>query len=198
MILHWLINPGLAFNELVLGQRIPKVSLIDKTSSKPKVERSVIPCPHCNTLHDGRTWSGQNGTATKNWFGLYCPSCMEVIPCVMNVFTLLILTLTYPIWGWFKNRIKENWLDKQPERFQNLTFESNLKSFNKKGWIKLGLIWGAFMFVIMTFVFPFMSNETITPKRSLVGLILWTIGGLIFGYTMKLMMNKVPKKAKQI
>ncbi len=32
MLLHWIINPGLAFNELILGQRIPKITLIDKTS----------------------------------------------------------------------------------------------------------------------------------------------------------------------
>ena len=32
MMLHWILNPGLAINELILGQRVPKVSLEDKTN----------------------------------------------------------------------------------------------------------------------------------------------------------------------
>ena len=27
MVLHWILNPGLAINELILGQRVPKISL---------------------------------------------------------------------------------------------------------------------------------------------------------------------------
>ena len=30
MMLHWILNPGLAINELILGQRVPKVSLEDE------------------------------------------------------------------------------------------------------------------------------------------------------------------------
>lgn len=47
VMLHWILNPGLAFNELFLGQRVPKVSLIDKTSDKPYMDRGFTPCPHC-------------------------------------------------------------------------------------------------------------------------------------------------------
>ena len=45
MVLHWILNPGLAINELILGQRIPKISLEDKISNKPRIERTFIPCP---------------------------------------------------------------------------------------------------------------------------------------------------------
>ena len=34
MMLQWILNPGLAVNELVLGQRIPEISLEDKTFEK--------------------------------------------------------------------------------------------------------------------------------------------------------------------
>lgn len=34
VMLHWIINPGLAINELILGQRVPKIILIEKHSSK--------------------------------------------------------------------------------------------------------------------------------------------------------------------
>lgn len=107
MILHFILNPGLAFNELILGQRIPKISLEDKTSKKPRAERSYVPCPHCDTLHDGRIWSADNGRAFKNWFGLYCPECGGIIPCVMNVTSYIILALTLPVWGWFKDDLKK-------------------------------------------------------------------------------------------
>ena len=31
MVLHWMINPALVINELFFGQRVPKISLEDKT-----------------------------------------------------------------------------------------------------------------------------------------------------------------------
>ena len=30
--------------------------LIDKESNEPLMERNYIPCPHCETLNDGRIW----------------------------------------------------------------------------------------------------------------------------------------------
>ena len=66
MVLHWILNPGLAINELILGQRVPKVSLEDRASDKPMIERSFVPCPHSEKIHDGRTWSTQTGTAFKS------------------------------------------------------------------------------------------------------------------------------------
>ena len=85
-----MLNPGLAINELILGQRVPKIMLIDQISDKPFMERTYVPCPHCDTYHDGRTWSQQNNTAFKNWFGLYCPNCGDIIPCIRNWTSALI------------------------------------------------------------------------------------------------------------
>ena len=87
MMIHWMINPGLVINELILGQRVPKVTLEDKESNKPRIERSYVPCPHCEKLHDSRTWSTQNNTGFKNWFGLYCNNCGKIIPCLINIFS---------------------------------------------------------------------------------------------------------------
>ena len=190
MMLHWILNPGLAINELILGQRIPKISLEDKTSIKPRFERTFVPCPHCEKLHDGRTWAKQNGTAFKNWFGLYCPNCGKVIPCLTNGFSFIILVITFPIWGWFKKNLKSKWLENQPKRYENIDIEIKPNPFNKQRWIKMGLTWGAFMFLFMTFLFPFFMGQNITLKSKLFGLIIWTIGGLVFGYIMKLIMNK--------
>ena len=59
-ILFWVLYPGVILHELILGQRLPKVMLIDKESDKPLLERTYVPCPHCETLNDRRRlW--QNG-----------------------------------------------------------------------------------------------------------------------------------------
>ena len=34
MVLHYILNPGIAFNEIFFGMRVPKVSLVDKTQKK--------------------------------------------------------------------------------------------------------------------------------------------------------------------
>lgn len=184
MILHWIINPGLAFNELILGQRIPKISLEDKTSDKSRVERSYVPCPHCNMLHDGRTWSTQNGTAYRNWFGLYCSNCEGVIPCLTNGLSFVILIVTYPIWGWFRKSLKSKWMSKQSKRYENIDLANIPNPYDRSTWLYSGLTWGGFMFIMMSLIFPFLMGEEISTNSLLFGALIWTIAGLIFGYTL--------------
>lgn len=191
MMLHWVLNPVLAINELLLGQRVPKVTLEDKTIDKPRVERAIIPCPHYKTLHDGRTWSIENGTDFKNWFGLYCTNCGNTIPCLTNGLSFLILAIVFPIWGWFRKGLKEKWLKKQPKRYENSVIQSIPNPFDKKYWIKTGLLWGAFMFLIMSIGLPYFKGNEITWQTLLLGLVIWTIGGLGYGHMMKLFINKV-------
>ena len=54
-----------------------------------------------------------------------------------------------------------------------------------KKWLKAGLVWGMMMFVIMTFIYPYFNNKEITTKSIVIGFILWTIGGVLFGRTLK-------------
>lgn len=186
MMIHWVINPALMVNELLLGQRIPKITLEDKTLDKVRFERTFVPCPHCNTLHDSRTWSVQNKTAFWHWFGLYCPACSGIIPCLRNIFSLIVLAVTYPIWGWFRKRMKRAWLERQPVRYQNIDLTTVPFFLNTKGWISLGLGWGAFMLVGMGIIYPLLDTGEIDWRQVLIGIPLWTITGLAFGYTMKL------------
>ncbi len=190
MMIHWILNPGLAINELLLGQRVPKLTLENITSNKTKFERIVIPCPHCKVLHDGRTWSTESGTAFKNWFGLYCKNCGKTIPCLLNAFSLIILIITFPLWGWFKKSLKSKWLDRQPDRYKNIDIGQIKNPFHKKKWVVTGLSWGIIMFVIMSVGYPYFSSEEITLKSLSLGIGIWTIGGLSFGYSMKIYMNK--------
>jgi hypothetical protein len=96
VLLHWVLNPGLVANELVLGQRIPRQFVYCLSCALPRNQRSFFLCPGCNTLHDARIWQGKQGF--WNWLGLVCPSCGERIPCLWNVFSLAILAVTTPVW----------------------------------------------------------------------------------------------------
>ena len=114
ILLHWVLNPVIMFNELIFGQRLPKVSLVDKESDKPWMERSYIPCPHCETLNDGRLWA--KGNAFGHWFGLVCPSCHQIIPCLWNIFSLAVLAITLPLWYFPARFFRQRWLEKEKER----------------------------------------------------------------------------------
>lgn len=54
-----------------------------------------------------------------------------------------------------------------------------------KKWHKAGLGWGLWMFVIMTFVWPYFDGDEITLKRTLISFVIWTIAGFAFGWTMR-------------
>ena len=193
LILHWIINPGLAVNELIFGQTIPKVMLIEREGKKSYYQRSLIPCPHCGEMHSGLRYSAQNKTAFKNWFGYYCDNCKGIIPVHRNLTSLIILILTFPIWGWFRKSIRKSWLDKQPQRYKNINLEIPEKKNRTKNWLIAGLYFGLFMFVSMVIVFPLIAGKEISLESIVIGIPLWTIGGLWWGYTMKLWMNKKGK-----
>jgi hypothetical protein len=195
LVLHWIINPGLAVNELVLGQRIPKVSLLEKDRSKSLAERSFVPCPHCNTIHSGLKWSPQNKTAFGNWFGLYCDHCEGIIPCVRNLTSAVILAATFPVWIWFVKSWKKKWLQVQKQKFSKpLTLTP---PEIKHAGIKRGLVFGLFMFVFNDLILPLFEGESYKPLKLLGGFIIWMLGGLLFGYVMKKWMFNSTKKNSQ-
>lgn len=72
---------------------------------------------------------------------------------------------------------EERWLGKQSNRT------------DKTNWIKRGLIWGVFMFLIVALILPYYSQQEISKTTLVLRLILWIVGGLIFGYLMELLMN---------
>lgn len=188
--LFWIINPLFAVVELLLGIRIPKVMLRERNSDKPKFERGFIPCPHCGTCHDSRTWSGQNGTAFKNWFGLYCPECGKIIPCLTNVCSFVILVLTYPVWFWLKDSLKEKWLQNQAQRFQHLTFSN---PFEQYGWIKFGFYFALFA-LLFEFILAVFHTGKFEPEWLGKHAPSWIIAGLFWGFFMKYYMGRKTKQ----
>lgn len=184
MLLHWIINPGIAFNELVLGQRIPKVTLVDKTSDAPLMERQYVPCPECNALNDGRLWS--KGNAIGHWFGYVCPECHGRIPCLWNITSLVLLALTFPVWIWLKFYGEEKWLERERGRFAKVE-SSGLPEVKKTSWFKMGMAFGVIMFCIMTFPRIFLNQ--LSPDEIALHAVIWLAGGLFFGLAMKIFLS---------
>ena len=194
VILHWILNPGLAFNEIALGQRLPKTQLICQDCDDSMMNRAYIPCPSCEAMHLGRLSTGKRGVG--NWRGLGCPTCKEPIPCIWNVFSLLILLLTFPLWVlpyflYFRKKplrpLYELVDDKPPKP----------KQVTKRTWIFMGAAWGGFMWIVMS-VLPLLKAKDHTFEWSsiLVTLPIWALGGFAFGFTMWLTLGRTSKQAK--
>lgn len=62
-----------------------------------------------------------------------------------------------------------------------------------KTWVRRGLLWALFMYAAATFIYPLIAQEPITEISVLVGIPIWLIVGLGFGYAMKMLANKKGK-----
>lgn len=185
-MLHWIINPGLAINELFLGQRVPKIMLIQKDSTKTLPEKSFVPCPHCGTIHPSLEWSSQNKTALANWFGLYCNHCGKVIPCLRNLTSLIIIFITFPIWIWFKKTWKKKWLMVQREKFSK---PLKLSSPEYNVWLR-GLDIGIGYYLLTMFTNFIIFQDPFTWKKPIGNLVGSMITGLISAAIIKEMFMK--------
>ena len=177
------------FFELMLGLRLPKVVLIDKESDKPPLERSYIPCPHCETLNDRRLWGNGNGNAFGHWFGLVCPSCHEIIPCLWNIFSLAILAITFPLWYFPVRFFRHRWIEKEKERLakvlecpliQARSINSSLIFF-----ISTSFTSGVHAWVMWVIFFEVLWNgREWDLKTMLESLPIWIVAGFAIGLVM--------------
>ncbi len=195
LLLHWIINPGLAINELILGQRLPKVMLIDKTSDAPLMERKYAPCPECNAINDGRLWS--KGNTFGHWFGLVCPKCGGRIPCLWNITSLALLAITFPLWIWIKIYGEKRWIEIEKTRFiglqsNNLLSQSNeLPKASTTSWVKMGAMFGGLMFCIMSL--PQIFKNKMSSVDIIIQIAIWAGAGLFFGLMMKFFLGRRKK-----
>jgi hypothetical protein len=70
------------------------------------------------------------------------------------------------------------------------------KKNKNRVWLISGLLFGLFMYFAMTIIYPLITQQEITLRALLIGIPLWLIGGLGWGYTMKIVMNKLERKNK--
>lgn len=95
LIVHWVLNPGLVVNELLLGQRIPSITYYCAACGGHTTWVRYYRCPDCGRFHEEAIWTGSNGFG--HWLGVICPDCGGEIPSVLNITSWLILAKLSPI-----------------------------------------------------------------------------------------------------
>jgi hypothetical protein len=80
--------------------------------------------------------------------------------------------------------------------FKRLSPETPKQKNRTRRWLVSGLLFGLFMFIAIEILYPLIAEHEITLRALLIGIPLWLIGGLGWGYTMKIMMDKIERKNK--
>ncbi|WP_055432461.1 hypothetical protein [Candidatus Symbiothrix dinenymphae] len=80
-------------------------------------------------------------------------------------------------------------IKKQFNKFQKLSIKNMLKTYKSNKCIRAGLLWGAFMYLSITFLLPLLRGENITLAGVIIGIPLWLMGGLFWGYSMNNLNN---------
>jgi len=202
-----ILNPGLTINELVLGQRFPSAIYNCKSCEVPLYLRSYLHCPECNTFHSGMIWSGKN--AFRHWFGFFCPNCGGEIPCERNIFTRLLLLLTAPLWWLPAKRMKLEMQTKAVKRIESAKGELEIKEPEPIDYKKIGFQYGLYMYISSVLLFPLIYTISTGPfelqkflitlaANVVVGPLVWIPGGLFFGFSMKLIMERRGDRAMHL
>ncbi len=198
LVLFWILNPVIIINELILGQRLPKVTLIDKESDAPFAERNYIPCPHCETLNDGRIWS--KGNAFGHWFGFICPNCYQIIPCLWSISSYAVLAVTYPLWYFPARFFRYRWIEKEKARLAKVLERPLIQAVDINWYLRGIFFWGGLMWLIMG-VIPEVWNVLNGEEWDLMMLFvfqlpLWLVAGFCWGLGMHFFMNKKGKERR--
>jgi hypothetical protein len=199
MILHWILNPGVVVSEIILGQRIPRIMVVDKISDKTFLERCFVPCPHCGTLHLGTVWA--KGNSFGHWFGYVCPTCEKTIPCLWNIFSFAVLTLLLPIWILPVLLWKQHWLAFELRRTRR---RRDLVPFKpmEVAWIRIGIFyWGGAMWFLMSLVpqlWALFNRRRLDLLKMGVQLAIWLAMGLLFGLIVRYFMNRRGRTGRPI
>lgn len=79
-------------------------------------------------------------------------------------------------------------------QFRRLSPETHEQENTTRKWLVSGLLFGLFMFIAIEILYPLIAEHEITLRALLVGIPLWFIGGLVWGYTMKIVTTKRERK----
>ena len=190
LIVHWVLNPGLVFNEIVLGQRLPKTLLICKECEGPLIQRQYLPCPSCGKMCHGRLIKGFG-----LWRGASCPHCEQPIPFLRNVFSMLVLLVTLPLWALpYYLHFRQKPL---PPLYRLTNDPPPIPTApSAKKWIWAGTTWGGLMWIV-TSLLPSLIRRDVQSSGSfaLAALPIWAFGGLLFGFFMWVLLG-IPRSPK--
>lgn len=183
-LVHWVLNPGLAINELVLGQRLVQVSLIDHTSPAPLVDRTYYPCDTCGAQNAAGLYERRR---IGNHAGLVCAACGDKLPTLKNALSWVVLMITWPLWKPLERRFGPGLLARQRAA---LTADAAIDAPPPKpvSALNMGLMFGCTMGVFF-FVQSLVQLSAATPgdwvSAGIGAGLGGTIAGVIFGATMK-------------
>ena len=181
LIIHWLVNPGLVINELVLGQCVPRQTFCN-SCPPPKMANAYLGCLRCGTYHSGSLWS--NRRAFGQWLGYACPNCGAQIPRLWNLWSLAIIGLLAPLWWWPVRRYRGVWLEWQRQRLlgaEPVDVHARLAQFR---WFRFGVLyWGLPLGLAFSFAMPLILPGMCYwcgVAWSLLFLPVWLMGGVLF------------------
>ncbi|MBL1430949.1 MAG: hypothetical protein COA60_005485 [Robiginitomaculum sp.] len=187
-LVFWMLNPLLALNEFIFGQRIPKITLIDQHSDEIFANRSFVQCPHCQTIHSAHRWG--KGNAFWHFAGLYCPTCENKIPVLHNIFTIVLLALSFPIWKPLQVVFAERFKKWELSRLHK-TKGIEKAPPQKISVIKIGLPFGLFMGLFYVLYGGIGNGYTLL--NTIIGLLCGALAGVLVGLIMAFMANKKPR-----
>lgn len=189
---HFAHSPGLAINELIFGQRLPKVYLVCKSCPSSYNDRSYVHCPHCDVFHSGNIFD-----TFGNWHGLVCPDCGGTIPAIENTTATALRKATSPLSKLIQQSANNSYVERkrlsQSSRRQQLAPSS--ENTQKPNYALAGFLFGSCMFLVsMIFVggaavMLQFEMETILWGTALV-LALNIAGGAYFGFAMHSRLEK--------
>ncbi|MCP4589978.1 MAG: hypothetical protein GY842_04485 [bacterium] len=181
----WILNPALAFNELLLGQRLPRVTHSCIRCDQPLALRQYVHCPACHRFHHGMLWG--KGNALGHWFGLFCPDCGSRIPVLLSLVSLLIIIVTAPLWWPLWRVIRNRWIDFERSRAHRQRAVRVDTRLPIRRWLRWGALgWGLPVWAAMG-VFEVLRRgiDRVTVIQLVATLPLWLAGGALFGHLMK-------------
>ena len=189
LLLFWAINPVIAMNELLLGQRLPQVTLIEKHNQQPLLERQFAPCPHCNVLNPARLWS--SGNTFGHWFGYVCPECSGAIPCLWSLTSLLLLAVSAPIWLLLKKPLQQHLQTKSLKRVRAMKMKPQQEK-SQQPCIKTAQAIAVILFLFMLFVQS--RGASLTFEQVSISLMTSCLLGIVFGQLVTLKKRRRLKK----
>ena len=103
---------------------------------------------------------------------------------------------TIGCWLMAGESLKQNWLEKQPERFKNTILDKPEKLKSNTFWMRFGLAFGLLMYILNVILFPLAKDEEIRIIELIIGIPIWFLFGLGIGYMNRIFFNRKGESQK--
>lgn len=187
---HWFLNPGLAINEVVLGQRLPKRIYFCIRCDAPLYRRQFVRCSRCHRFQNGMLWG--RGNAFGHWFGLFCPDCGGRIKTHLNLITLVVIALTWIIWWPVWLLVRPRWVSWERQRARKVR-NCDVEIEKRVRYWPMGLGFGLWMWILFVLGTIIRARPRTEIIANIVLLPMWLAAGALFAFVMKRILSKQPR-----